>query len=160
METNFKALVIDDEPQVREFVSAVLQGEDWAVTQSGSAEDAFAKLGDAKWSVVFCDVLLGGADGFAVLRRFKEELPETKVVLMTGHGSAAGALDATAFGAYDYLLKPFGADALQSLSRALRDQMIARPAHRLVARRGGAAYKSDIDLVGRSAAFIEVMKQV
>src|SRR5437870_4558123 len=87
MDKNFHALVIDDEPQVREFVSAVLRGEDWAVTQSGSAEDAFARLGDAKWSVVFCDVRLGGADGFAVLRRFKQELPETKVVLMTGHGS-------------------------------------------------------------------------
>src|SRR5947209_10917243 len=159
METNFKALVIDDEPQVREFVSAVLQGEDWAVTQSGSAEDAFAKLGDAKWSVVFCDVLLGGADGFAVLRRFKEELPETKVVLMTGHGSAAGALDATAFGAYDYLLKPFGAEELQSLSRALREQLISRP-QRLSGRRRGSAHGSDIDLVGRSHAFIEVMKQV
>ena len=158
METNFKALVIDDEPQVREFVSAVLQGEDWAVTQSGSAEDAFAKLGDAKWSVVFCDVLLGGADGFAVLRRFKEELPETKVVLMTGHGSAAGALDATAFGAYDYLLKPFGAEELQSLSRALREQLTNRPQR--LSLRSGSKRDSDIDLIGRSHAFIEVMKQV
>src|SRR5947209_4430152 len=158
METNFKALVIDDEPQVREFVSAVLQGEDWAVTQSGSAEDAFAKLGDAKWSVVFCDVLLGGADGFAVLRRFKQELPETKVVLMTGHGSAAGALDATAFGAYDYLLKPFGAEELQSLSRALREQLTNRPQR--LSSRSGRQRDSDIDLVGRSHAFIEVMKQV
>src|SRR2546426_12091059 len=99
METNFQALVIDDEPQVREFVSAVLQGEDWAVTQSGSAEDAFAKLGEAKWSVVFCDVMLGGADGFAVLRRFKEELPGNQVVWVTGHGGAAGGLGARAFGA-------------------------------------------------------------
>src|SRR5437762_10961170 len=130
METNFQALVIDDEPQVREFVSAVLQGEDWAVTQSGSAEDALARLGEAKWSVVFCDVMLGGADGFAVLRRFKQELPGAKVVLMTGHGSAAGALDATAFGAYDYLLKPFGVEALQSLAAALRDQLTSRP-HRV-----------------------------
>jgi len=47
-------------------------------------------------------VRLGGADGYSVLRRFKEQSPETKVVLMTGHGSAGGALDATAFGAYDY----------------------------------------------------------
>ena len=99
MDKNLHALVIDDEPQVREFVSAVLQGEDWAVTQSGSAVDAFARLGEAKWSVVFCDVMLGGADGFAVLRRFKQELPGAKVVLMTGHGSAAGELqDATAHG--------------------------------------------------------------
>src|SRR5213594_1075587 len=143
---NLQALVIDDEAHVRDFVSTVLRNEGWSVTESASAEEAFEMLNEADWSVVFCDVMLGGADGFAVLRRFKEELSETKVVLMTGHGSAAGALDATAFGAYDYLLKPFGADALQSLSRALRDQMIARPAHRLVARRGGAAYKSDIDL--------------
>src|SRR5438105_10215767 len=142
METNFKALVIDDEPQVREFVSAVLQGEDWAVTQSGSAEDAFARLGEASWSVVFCDVLLGGADGFAVLRRFKEELPETKVVLMTGHGSAAGALDATAFGAYDYLLKPFGPEELQSLSASLRKQVSERSPRRLP--KNSVPHESDI----------------
>jgi len=158
MDKNFHALVVDDEPQVREFVSAVLRGEDWAVTQSGSAEDAFARLGEAKWSVVFCDVRLGGADGFAVLRRFKQELPETKVVLMTGHGSAAGALDATAFGAYDYLLKPFGPEELQSLSRALREQLTNRPAR--LSLRSRSNRDSDIDLIGRSHAFIEVMKQV
>src|SRR5438093_4313359 len=151
METNFQALVIDDEPQVREFVSAVLQGEDWAVTQSGSAEDAFAKLGEAKWSVVFCDVMLGGADGFAVLRRFKEELPDTKVVLMTGHGSAAGALDATAFGAYDYLLKPFGPEEVASLSKALREQLLQRP--RRITPKHRVVYQSDIEMVGRSHAF-------
>ena len=116
---SFQALVIDDESQVRDFVATVLENEGWQVTSSSSAEDAFEKLDDANWSVVFCDVMLGGADGFAVLRRFKEELPETKVVLMTGHGSAAGALDATSFGAYDYLLKPFGPEELSSLSKAL-----------------------------------------
>ena len=42
---------------------------------------------------------------------------------MTGDGNASGALNATSFGAYDYLLKPFGPDELQSLSRALREQL-------------------------------------
>jgi DNA-binding NtrC family response regulator len=73
---------------------------------------------------------MGGANGFSVLRRFKEELPQTKVVLMTGHGSAAGALDATAYGAYDYLLKPFGVEALQSLSQAMRERLLHTPRHR------------------------------
>ncbi len=158
MSTNFHALVIDDEPQVREFVSAVLDNEGWVVANCASAEDAFARLDESNWSVVFCDVMLGGADGFAVLRRFKEVLPETKVVLMTGHGSAVGALDATAFGAYDYLLKPFGPEELQSLSRALRERLINRPQR--LSSRGGSKRDSDIDLVGRSHAFIEVMKQV
>src|SRR5207244_4253100 len=91
----------------------VLEKDGWNVSRDASAEDAFAMLGQESWSIVFCDVMLGGADGFAVLRRFKEELPDTKVVLMTGQGDASGALDATAFGAYDYLLKPFGPDELQ-----------------------------------------------
>jgi DNA-binding NtrC family response regulator len=159
IDANFQALVIDDEQQVREFVGEVLRGEGWNVALSPSAEDALARVNEAPWSVVFCDVMLGGANGYSVLRYFKEKLPETKVVLMTGHGSAAGALDATAFGAYDYLLKPFGSDELQSLSRALREQLSEHPPRSSPARRV-AAYHSDIELVGRSQAFIEVMKQV
>jgi two-component system, NtrC family, response regulator AtoC len=156
---NLHALVIDDEPEVRDFVSAVLRDEGWSVAQSPSAEDAFERVNEALWAVVFCDVILGGANGYSVLRHFKERMPEAKVVLMTGHGSAAGALDATAFGAYDYLLKPFGPEELQSLSRALREQLTERP-QRSSATRRAAAYHSDIELVGRSQAFIEVMKQV
>jgi two-component system, NtrC family, response regulator AtoC len=159
MNGDYQALVIDDEQQVREFVAEVLRDEGWKVAQSPSAEDAFERLYEAPWSVVFCDVVLGGANGYSVLRRFKEKLPETKVVLMTGHGSAAGALDATAYGAYDYLLKPFGPDELQSLSQALRQQLSERPQRSSSARRA-TAYSSDIELVGRSQAFIEVMKQV
>ena len=158
-EGTYQALVIDDEYQVREFVSDVLRDEGWDVTQSPSAEDAFERFDETLWSVVFCDVVLGGANGFSVLRHFKEKLPEAKVVLMTGHGTAAGALDATAFGAYDYLLKPFGPEELQSLSRALREQLAERPQRSSPLRRA-AAYHSDIELVGRSQAFIEVMKQV
>src|SRR5438034_6222823 len=154
----FQALVIDDEPQVREFVSTILTNDGWQVAQSSSAEEAFTMLNDQAWSVVFCDVMLGGADGYSVLRRFKEELPETKVVLMTGHGSAVGALDATASGAYDYLLKPFGPEEVGSLSRALREQLSDRP--RIVSAKHHLAHHSDIELVGRSQAFIEVMTQV
>lgn len=155
-----QALVIDDEPQVRSFISRVLQDEGWEVSEADSAETAFDMLREGKWSVVFCDVMLGGADGFSVLKRFKEELPKTKVVLMTGGGSAVGALDATAFGAYDYLLKPFTVEALQQLSGAISERLANRPHHRLISHKGVRAHESDVDLVGRSGALIEVMKQV
>ena len=155
-----QALVIDDEPQLRRFVSDVLKEDGWEVTEAESAEQAFDVLRERDWAVVFCDVMLGGVDGFSVLRRFKEELPLTKVILMTGHGTAVGALDATAYGAYDYLLKPFGVDALQSLSRAVAERLANTSHHRLVSSNAPGAYETDIDLVGRSEAFIEVMKQV
>ena len=155
------ALVIDDEVLVRRFVGAVLRDEGWTVSDAASAEEAFDMLHEKDWTVVFCDVVLGGADGFSVLKRFKEELPQTKVVLMTGHGSAAGALDATAYGAYDYLLKPFGMEELQSLSRAIRERIFQRQEQLLdTAPSKVRSYQSDITLIGRSAAFIEVMKQV
>jgi len=159
MNEDLRALVIDDEAQLRAFVTAALRTEGWETSEAESAERAFELLHDQEWSAVFCDVQLGGADGYSVLRRFKEELPATKVILMTGHGSAAGALDATAFGAYDYLLKPFGLEELRALSQGLRDQLTTRAARSPASSRGGL-YKSDIELVGRSAVFVDVMKQV
>ena len=159
MNDDLRALVIDDEAQLRAFVTAALRNDGWETNEADSAERAFELLHEQKWSAVFCDVLLGGADGYSVLRRFKEEMPETKVILMTGHGSAAGALDATAFGAYDYLLKPFGLEELRVLSEGLREQLTNGPS-RFPASSRGTLYKSDIDLVGRSAVFVEVMKQV
>jgi DNA-binding NtrC family response regulator len=159
-EKNLKVLVIDDEPAVTALVGTVLREDGWEVSTAESAEQAFEMLRENHWAVVFCDVQLGGADGFSVLRRFKEELPATKVVLMTGHGTAEGALDATSFGAYDYLLKPFGPDELQSLSEALREQIQSPKTRRLRVSTGASAYNADIGVLGRSDAFIAVMKQV
>src|SRR5687767_3439739 len=157
MNSKLHALVIDDEQPVRDFVATVLRADGWQVAQSSSAEEAFEMSHEREWAVVFCDVMLGGANGFEVLRRFKQDLPETKVVLMTGHGSGEGALDATAFGAYDYLLKPFGPEELQSLCAVLREQL---PTHRNVLKRRAESQEGDINLIGRSQVFIEVMKQV
>ncbi|HEX9629007.1 MAG TPA: response regulator, partial [Pyrinomonadaceae bacterium] len=128
---NLHALVIDDEPAVTALVGTILREEGWQVTEVGSAEKAFEMLRAQDWAVVVCDVQLGGTDGFSVLHRFKEELPATKVVLMTGHGTATGAMDATSFGAYDYLLKPFGPEELQLLSQALREQLQDQHSRRL-----------------------------
>jgi len=159
-EKNVQVLVIDDEPAITALVGTVLSEDGWQVTEVGSAERAFEVLREHDWAAVFCDVQLGGADGFSVLRRFKSELPSTKVVLMTGHGTAEGALDATSFGAYDYLLKPFGADDLQSLSRALREQLEGSKSRRVRLSGGVSPYQTDIGVLGRSEAFIAVMKQV
>lgn len=158
MDRELHVLVIDDEQPVRDFVCTVLREDGWMVSESASAEQAFEISSNGEWAAVFCDVMLGGANGFSVLRRFKTESPETKVVLMTGHGSAVGALDAAAFGAYDYLQKPFGVEELRSLSSALREQFVDRQPRYSPKRH--LSHDSDINLIGRSAAFIEVMKQV
>src|SRR5947209_4502180 len=155
-----QALVIDDDHQVREFVSTVLRDDGWSVAEAETAERAYEMLEERPWSLVFCDVLLGGEDGFAVLRRFSEQKPDAQVILMTGHGSAVGALDATAFGAYDYLLKPFGIGQVQSLANSVRERILSRSTRNRSEEKHEHAYISDIDLVGRSAAFVQLMKLV
>ena len=50
------------------------------------------------WDLIFCDVMLGDANGYSILRHFREKDYPGRFVLMTGQGSAAGALDATAIG--------------------------------------------------------------
>jgi DNA-binding NtrC family response regulator len=156
------ALVIDDDPQVRGFVAHVLQTEGWRVSEAGSAEQAFAMLHEQRWALAICDVMLGGADGYAVLRRFTEDQPEARVVLMTGHGSAIGALDATAIGAYDYLLKPFTVDDIINIAGAVRAHHQWRTQQKAsnVEPSATPIYRSDIPLVGRSPAFVECLKMV
>ncbi len=162
MKNAMHALVIDDEPQVRGFVAEALRADGWEVAEAETAEQAFEKLRERDWSLVFCDVLLGGADGFQVLTRFGAEQPAAQVVLMTGHGSAAGALDATSQGAYDYIMKPFGADGVRSVSEAVRGRMEARAGGRERGAEESAAVVGarDADLIGNSPAFVEVMKLV
>src|ERR1044071_5814293 len=159
-----KALVVDDDDLIRSNVAEVLSNEGWEVTEAGSAESALALLRGDAWSLVFCDVKLSGSndyEGYDVLRSFNEEQPDAQIVLMTGHGSAVGALDAVSSGAYDYLMKPFEIADVKRISEAVR-RGIDKRARRSVSDELPSlpVYTSDIDLVGVSAAFVEVMKLV
>ncbi|HMF56911.1 MAG TPA: sigma-54 dependent transcriptional regulator [Pyrinomonadaceae bacterium] len=157
-----KALVVDDEAPIRDVVAEVLRTEGWSVSEADSATRAIEMLREGEWALVFCDVKLGSdsdPDGYTVLRHFTKEQPEAQIVLMTGHGSAVGALDAVASGAYDYLMKPFAIEEVQSIARAVRNG---------IEKRAGPTtgdlllhlHASDIELVGRSSAFVELMKLV
>jgi DNA-binding NtrC family response regulator len=156
------ALVIDDEPQVSNSVADILRNGGWEVTEVHSAEKAFEKLSQQNWVLVFCDVILGGIDGYEVLRRFAEKQPEARFVLMTGYESAAGALDALAIGAYDYLVKPFEMSEISSLADSVRKQyqLRSRPKIFQSGKTTPQGYVSDIPLIGRSPSFLKCLKTV
>lgn len=160
--TALHALVIDDDPQVRGFVVAALEADGWTVTTAGNAEEGLAHMNDREWPLVFCDVVLGDLDGYEVLRQFGEEKHETLFVLMTGHGSAAGALDATSIGAYDYLVKPFRVNDILDIAAVVREQQGRREnkGSRTTAAAETEGYVSDLPLIGRSPKFVECLKMV
>jgi DNA-binding NtrC family response regulator len=157
-----QALVVDDEKSVRGFISEVLSSEEWQVAEAESAETAFAAISESQFDLVFSDVMLGGSDGYNVLRRLREEQPESRCVLMTGHGSAAGALDATAIGAFDYLLKPFSVADIVRISSMVREHidLRRRQSQSDPAESVEAGYRSDIPLIGNSPRFVECLKLV
>src|SRR5262245_35138626 len=159
-----KALVVDDDDLIRSNVAEVLSNEGWEVTEAESAERAIELLHQDPWALVFCDVRLSAKnnhEGYDVLRRFTDERPEAQIILMTGHGSAVGALDAVASGAYDYLMKPFEIEDIKRISQAVKHGLEKRSGHKADDELPQPpVYTSDIDLIGVSAAFVEVMKLV
>jgi DNA-binding NtrC family response regulator len=155
------ALVIDDEAAVNGFVAEVLRSDGWSVTEALNAAAATEALQSGSFELIFCDVLLGDADGYELLRRFRDEMPEARFVMMTGHGSAAGALDATAIGAFDYLVKPFSVADVLRISGIVREQLqIRRRSDKSTEIPAAGGYTSDIPLIGRSAKFVECLKMV
>jgi DNA-binding NtrC family response regulator len=158
-----QALVIDDDLLIRSNVAEVLRDDGWEVSEAASAEAAFDMLRRERWALVFCDVRLSDNndnEGYAVLRGFTEEQPAAQIVLMTGHGSAVGALDAVSSGAYDYLMKPFEVDDVKRISQAVRRGFARQSGSGVPVASPLPVYTSDIDLVGTSPAFVELMKLV
>ena len=157
-----RALVVEDNELIRSNVAELLRADGWEVGEAESAERAEEMLGEGRWSLVFTDVKLSeksDTEGYDVLQRFNLDQPWARIVLMTGHASAAGALDAISSGAYDYLMKPFENEDVLRIAREVR--------RGLEGGSGGTGelpplpdYKSDVNLVGASSAFVEVMKLV
>jgi len=154
------ALVVDDEPKIRSLIAKILESQAWTVSTAASADEAFKMIDAQPWKLVFCDVVLGGPDGYEVLRRFSAECPKAHFILITGHGSAAGALEATATGAHDYLSKPFNIDDIIAISKKLSDRADPTSAAVPTSADDLISYGSDLGLIGKSPKFIECLKLV
>src|SRR5687768_4647819 len=159
VKNSLQALVIDDEPQISGLVASVLNDDGWTVREARTAGEALEHLREQTWSIVFCDVVLGGPDGYSVLRSFTETQPNTPFIIMTGQGSAAGALEATSTGAYDYLLKPFTIDDILRISATIKDQLKSRR-QRSNTTKTNRGYESELPLIGTSPKFVDCMKMV
>jgi two-component system response regulator AtoC len=100
-------LVVDDEALIRQSVHSLLSGEGFDVTAAGSGAEARTRFQEARPDVVLLDLVLGDADGLDILRYMKQEAPDTKVILISAHGSIESAVTAMKLGGYDFIKKPF-----------------------------------------------------
>jgi two-component system, NtrC family, response regulator AtoC len=120
-------LVIDDDPGFRKLLETILKGEGYEVESVGTAAGARSAGNQRKFDLVISDLRLPDGDGLGLLRWWKENMPETPVVMITGFGTVASAVEAMKLGAVDYLGKPLSSpDELRLLvAKALEQRQIA-----------------------------------
>jgi DNA-binding NtrC family response regulator len=106
-------LLIDDEEILRVTLRNELTAAGYAVTTAAEGTEGIKKLNQGFYNLVLTDQVMGDIDGIQILRIAKHLHPEIAVIIITGYGNLAAAIDALRLGADDYLLKPCDLDELK-----------------------------------------------
>ena len=151
-------LLVEDDAREQRAIAAFLRHHGYEVLTASSgptAKELFTHVPD----IIVTDLKLAGADGLDVLRAAHQELPETPVIIITGHGTVASAVEAMKQGAFDYLIKPVNPEELllviQRAAERSRLQREVRQLRQQMEERGGL-----FGMVGHSAAMRRVFEQI
>ena len=149
-----KALVVDDEPNLRRVLAAMLKREGYEVTVAEDGVQALAELRKNGADVVVTDQVMPKMDGISLLKAVLADFPEVPVIMITAHGTVDSAVEAIKLGAFDYITKPFEQDELKRvIAKAVRTRDLSKtsvPAP--------SDEKARQALVGASASMQEVFK--
>ncbi|MGI9388179.1 MAG: sigma-54-dependent transcriptional regulator, partial [Methyloligellaceae bacterium] len=143
-------LIVDDEADIRELVSGILQDEGFETRLAKDSNEVFALTEERRPSLVILDIWLQGSpmDGLEVLSLLKKQHPDLPVIIISGHGNIETAVTAIKNGAYDYIEKPFKADRLILVTNnALEASKMKREIREL---RERSTYSSE--MIGKSSA--------
>src|SRR5688572_11807395 len=114
-------LIIDDEPNIRRMVGALLGAEGYDVREASDGSAGLTRAGESEPDVVLLDLMMpGDFDGMATLERLRAEIPDSPIVMMSGRAGLSDAVRATKLGAFTFLEKPLTPEGvLLSLSSAM-----------------------------------------
>src|SRR5689334_13187988 len=127
-------LIVDDEADICELVSGLLQDEGYATRTARDSDTALNEIKSRRPNLIFLDIWLQGSrlDGLQLLDSIKQQHPELPVVMISGHGNIETAVAAIKQGAYDFIEKPFKADRLVIVAqRALETSRLKRENYEL-----------------------------
>lgn len=102
-----KILIVEDDKNIRYFLDRMLTNQGYMTTAVPSGEEAVPLIEPDRFDLAILDLNLGqGLTGMDVLASFREQSPDTIVILLTGNGTLETAIESLRQGAHDYLLKP------------------------------------------------------
>src|SRR5437879_2885653 len=147
-----RVLIVDDEENIGRSLRLILEREGYAVSVCLSIAEA--KAHSQRPDAYLIDVRLPDGSGIDLVRELKAADVETPMLMISGHGTIADAVEATRAGAFDFLEKPLGREkVLLSLKHALEESKLREENLRLKEMVGGAR------MIGGSAAFERVLEQ-
>lgn len=150
-----KILIVDDEAFIRENLERIIAEDGYRPLSTESPDDAVRIVAEEEISLVLLDLNLGSHSGLDVLRAMKEVDPDILVIIITGYGTVESAVEALKIGAYDYIKKPFKADAIHLIVKlALETQNLRRRVKHLSKDAAG------INMVGNSPALLQIFRQI
>jgi two-component system nitrogen regulation response regulator NtrX len=151
-----RILVVDDEQGVREALRQLLEYEGYVVAMAASGSEALDAYAEFKPHLVLLDVKMAGMDGLAALAQLRETDPQALVVMISGHGTIATAVEATQLGAHDFLEKPLDTHrVLLTLRNALEHVTLEHEIRVLK-----AAVEQRYEMVGSSPAIRQVIERI
>src|SRR5947207_1747333 len=150
-------LIVDDEPNIRRMVGALLGAEGYEVRDAQDGSSGLQRALESEPDVLLLDLMMpGDMDGMATLAQMREKLPDVPVVMMSGRAGLSDAVRATKLGAFNFLEKPLSPEGvLLALSSALELRQVRREAKSL--RR---EYGLSGDMVGDSPAMGRVRELI
>lgn len=120
-----RILLAEDDEIMRISVSDSLKKQGWRVEEASDGLQALTLFESRHYNLVISDIRMPGMDGLTLLKKVRQQSPETAIVIMTAYGSVDAAIDCLRQGATDYVLKPFDMDDLIiRISRILETQEV------------------------------------
>lgn len=153
-----RVLLVEDDPSSREATKLVLEESGFEVIAVGDGRAALARIPEGV-AVVITDLRMPNVDGLELLRAVRHDSPHTPVLVITGHGSEAAAVEALKAGAFHYLTKPLKPDEfIHHVTEALEKN---RMATQIAALHQRLHERADFcNMVGRSEPMRKVFEQI
>ena len=151
-------LIVDDERDIRELISDILEDEGFTTRLAGNSDEAMASIGQEPPALLILDIWLkdSNMDGIDILKTVKRDYPDVPVVIISGHGNIEIAVAAIKQGAYDFIEKPFNIDQLLVVIRRGMETSRLRRENIALKRRGA----EPSEMLGQSPAFRTLVSQL
>ncbi|MGC4089121.1 MAG: EAL domain-containing response regulator [Polyangiaceae bacterium] len=153
-------LLVDDDVAVLRAMGRSLRSKGYNVVTAHDGEDAVRQIAEHAFDVILSDISMPGIDGIQLLRQVREHDLNVPVILITGEPAVRTAVQALEYGAFHYLTKPVGPDALEAvLEKAVRVHRMARIKQQ-AAELLGNANALGADRAGIEASFDRALQQL